>query len=99
MLQAKHRSRVVAAEMRFLRCVCGVTCIDRVRNVDVLEECGVEEDAVERGRSCLRWFGHVERMSSEVCKKLYESSVEGKRPRGTPRKRWLDQVKEYLREK
>ena len=64
--QKRHRSRITACEMRYLRGVCGVTRRDCVRNEQVLEECGVKENVVQKmGKSALRWFGQVERMKDE----------------------------------
>jgi hypothetical protein len=64
--QEKHKSRIGATEMKYLRRVCGVTMLDRVRNTVVRERCnargGVEEVVC---KSMLRWFGHMERMSKD----------------------------------
>jgi len=97
----KHKRRVTAAEMRYLRSVCGVTLLDKVRNEEVQRRCGVNVNTVEGARrSCLRWFGHVERMASdEVCKKVYVNSVEGRRPRGRPAQKWSQYVGECLKAK
>ena len=58
----RDRSRITACEMR-----------DCVRNEQVLEECGVKENVVQKvGKSALRWFGHVERMKDEeLLKRVY----------------------------
>src|ERR1043166_5546947 len=99
--QKRHRSHITACEMRYLRGVCGVTRGDCVRNEQVLEDCGVKENVVQKvGKSALRWFGHVERMKDEeLSKRVYVGRVHGKRGRGRPRKSWLQQVDGYLKER
>ncbi|TBU04013.1 hypothetical protein CWI38_0127p0030 [Hamiltosporidium tvaerminnensis] len=45
----------------------------------------------------LGWLGHVERMFTErAAGKIFKAIPEGKRTRGGPRKRWLDNVEEDL---
>ena len=47
------------------------------------------------GRLQLRWYGHVTRMVQErTAKKLFCSTPIGRRPRGRPRTRWRDYVKD-----
>ena len=47
----------------------------------------------------LRWLGHVERMDGErLTRKVYIEEVSGKRKRGRPRKTWVDQIEEYLKD-
>ena len=51
-------------------------------------------------QSPLRWFGHVERMADgRLTKKLYEMEMQGLRCRGSPRKGWMDGVKEVFSER
>lgn len=46
----------------------------------------------------LAWLGHVERMSEErVPKKLLHGNMDGKRKRGRPRKRWMQDVEEDIK--
>jgi transcription termination factor 2 len=48
----------------------------------------------------MKWAGHVARMGAEK-KNVYSTLVgkpEGKRPLGSPRRRWVDNIKIYLRE-
>lgn len=90
----KEESKVQASEMKFLRSMLGKTRRDRVRNVDVRKEIGVEKvnDKIEKSR--LKWFGHVKRMSDgRIPKEMMETKFEGKRARGRPRTRWIDLVK------
>lgn len=52
---------------------------------------------IKRGR--LRWLGHVERMpESRAVRKTFRQRPEGRRLQGRPRKRWLEDVEEDLRE-
>jgi hypothetical protein len=52
---------------------------------------------IKKGR--LRWLGHVHRMPGDrVAKRVLEGNPGGRRPRGRPRKRWLDDVEDDLRE-
>ena len=47
----------------------------------------------------MRWLGHVERMSEErEVKRLYQNTAEGSRSVGRPRFRWMDDVREELRQ-
>ena len=97
-MSASDRTRLEVVEMKSLRDICGLTRLDRVRNVDIRTRCelGVSIET-KGGKNILRWFGHVERMSDErLLKKVYKSTIDGDRGRGRPKKRWRDCVKEYV---
>jgi hypothetical protein len=47
--------------------------------------------------SRIRWYGHVERMQNQrMPKQIAAATIEGKRKRGKPGKRWKDEVEEDL---
>jgi hypothetical protein len=46
----------------------------------------------------LEWLGHVVRMDeSRSVKKIFEGKLEGRRGRGQPRLRWINDVEDDLR--
>ena len=95
----KHEQEMNAMEMRMLRWSIRLTRLDRVTNVDVRKTLGVApiQDKMKEAR--LRWYGHVIRSEDDsVAKTALVLSPDGKRPRGRPKKRWLDQIKEDMRE-
>ncbi|MFA0954716.1 RNA-directed DNA polymerase, partial [Klebsiella pneumoniae] len=95
---ARNRRKVNAVGMSFLRGVCGKTRMDRVKNVWIMNECGVKETLYERGeRNMLRWFGHVGRMSDDrIVKQVYKNRIDGKRAKGRPRATWNDMIERCL---
>ena len=47
--------------------------------------------------SRLRQFGHVMQMRDEmISKKMLNTKMEGKRPRGRPRTRWIGQIRKGI---
>ena len=84
--------------MRMLRWILGVSLKERIRNEEIRKRCGVI-DVVEKMREArLRWFGHIwRRDGSDAIKRVMELEVEGQRPRGRPRRRWTDTIREDLR--
>jgi len=66
------------------------------RNVDIRKELGVTRDVVNEVRHRrLSYFGHVVRMLPfRVPNLLRYGRMAGKRPRGRPKKRWLDGFRE-----
>jgi hypothetical protein len=86
------------AEMRMLRMEMGITKMDKVRNESVRSKMEVEniEEKVREAR--LRWYGHVKRREdSYVGKKVLDMEVSGKRPRGRPKTRFMDVVREDMK--
>jgi hypothetical protein len=46
----------------------------------------------------LEWLGHIIRMNeARIVKKIFEEKLEGRRSRGRPRLRWINDVEEGLR--
>ena len=87
----RHESRLGATEMAYLRRVVGVTRSDRVRNADVRETVN-QEGVMEKVRRKQRaWKEKLEQMEDgRLVKKVYNEEIAGKRPRGRPRKKWID---------
>lgn len=72
----------------------------RIRtNTEVYEMYKEPSIVTEIKRARLRWLGHLERMPAErTVKKVYSQKPEGRRLPGCPRKRWLDDVEDDIRE-
>jgi hypothetical protein len=81
-------------EMKFLRGILGKTRRDKIRNNDIREQLKVDDIKHDMKRKRLKWYGHAMRMADErIPKKMLEMKLRGRRPRGRPRTRWMDQVK------
>ena len=88
-LQARHKGRIRATQMRVLRWIQGMSRLDRVRNLDIRSRLGQEGVADMVMRKQHEWKQRVEEMSDDrVTKMVYDGDVPRKRPRGRPRKSW-----------
>ena len=96
-LDSADKSRLQAAEMKFLRRTVGKTKRDKIRNTRIREQ--VKADSLEHKieRNQLRWFGHLNRMQNDrVAKQVFDCKQQGKLPRGRPRKLWSERITEML---
>ena len=95
-LTERIRSRVQAAEMRFLRKIVGVTRLDQIRNTRIREELNLQPLLLEIEKSQLKYFGHARRMPPvRMVRQILDAVPTGRRPVGRPRQRWLDQIKGF----
>jgi hypothetical protein len=71
----------------------------RIRTNQEIQEIIKNEDIVRFVKSRrLEWLGHIEGMDdNRISKKILHGRMEGKRKRGRPRKRWLQDVQEDLK--
>ncbi|KAM2623202.1 hypothetical protein TB2_027734 [Malus domestica] len=73
--------------MRMLHRMCGYTRKDKIRNEDIRGKVGVAEIEGKRRENRLRWFGHVQRRSTDApVRSDHGTEVQGRRGRGRPRK-------------
>ncbi|KAM3959351.1 LOW QUALITY PROTEIN: uncharacterized protein ACR2FA_006652 [Aphomia sociella] len=97
--QKRHESRINAVEIHSLRSMSGIKLSDRVRNNVIRDVSGLKEGLVTRiEKGMLRWFGHVERMNDKrLCKRIYTAEVTGRVCRERPRRAYVDQVSDILK--
>ncbi|KAJ4441353.1 hypothetical protein ANN_11208 [Periplaneta americana] len=90
----KHRSKLTAVEMKYLRRTVGKTRRDRIRNDRIRAEVKLRKALTEViNERQLKWFGHVYRMGEErKVKQVMEMRVEGRKRRGRPRIKWEDTI-------
>ena len=99
-LDSREYSRVQAAEMKYLRRVVGKTKRDRIRNTTIRDQTKTNDIKTKIEINQLRWFGHVKRMNDErIAKSVYNAKTQGKRPRGRPRRKWDEDIKEALQKR
>ncbi|KAI5728881.1 hypothetical protein M8J77_001642 [Diaphorina citri] len=99
-IKKRQEDRMNVAEMRMLRWMCGVTRMDRIRNTRIRGSVKVTEISKKVQERRLQWFGHVERREEAyVGKRVRRMEVSGKRNRGRPKMRYMDKIKEDLKEK
>jgi len=63
-----RKENVVAlqrAEMRMVRCMCGVKLKDRLPSKELRERLGVDDIALVLQQNRLRWYGHVLRKEDD----------------------------------
>ena len=95
----KQVEEMEVAEMKMLRFAMGVTRKDKIRNEHIRSTVKAIRLGMEMREGRLRWYGHVMRRDQEyVGRKMMEMELPGKRRRGRPKRRFLDVVKEDMRE-
>src|SRR6476469_3926337 len=95
-LREDTKQRLRVFEMGCLRRILGVTRRDKIRNAHVRERLNLSTDIVQAvAERRLRFFGHVVRMPAHRLPLVaMQGQVHGKRSRGQPQKRWIDNVKD-----
>ena len=88
--------RLETFHQRCLRHILRIRWYHRINNVHVLNRAGVTTLETIISSMRLRWFGHVSRMPDERLPKflLDWAPKHGKRPRGRPKKSWVNCVRE-----
>ena len=95
---SRHEQVLHAMEMKMLRWGLGLTRFDHILNDDVRRRMGVAPIAEKMREGRLRWYGHVMRSGEHtVARTEMRLSPQGRRPRGRPKKRWIDRIVEDMR--
>jgi len=85
----RDRTRLEAAEMRFLRSVKGYTKLDKIRSEIIRKELEVPGIQAVRTKYKQNWINRLERMdNNRLPKHALSYKPRGRRNRGRPRKRW-----------
>ena len=99
-LKKAQEKKLEVAEMRMLRWMCGVTKLDKIRNERIRGTTKVGEITKKVQERRLKWYGHVMRREEHyVGRRAMVMQVQGRRKRGRPKRRWLDKVKDDIKEK
>jgi len=74
---------------------------DRIRNVTIRQQIGIEETIIkEIEQNQLTWYGHVQRMAEGRLPKIaLKWMPKLKRARGRPKKRWMEGIKKAMNER
>ena len=95
----KQVEEMEVAEMKMLRFAMGVLRKDKIRNKYIKSTVEAERLGMKMREGRLRWYGHVMRRDQEyIGRKMMEMELPGKRRRGRPKRRFLDVVKENMKE-
>jgi len=96
-LTSTVKRKIQAAEMLVLRLIRGVTRRDRLWNEDTKKELNVERILQHVEETQLKWSGHVKRIpNGSTAHHWLQWKPTTSRPRGRPRKRWLDNIREAV---
>ena len=99
-LTAESERRIQALEMRCYRRLLNISYKDHVTNEEVHNKIrnaiGVHDDLLTMvKKQKLRWYGHFSR-SSDMVKTVLQGTVKEARRRGRQKKRWEDNIKEWM---
>ena len=96
----KQVEEMEVAEMKMLRFTMGVTRKDKIRNEHIRSTVKVERLGMKMREGRLRWYGlwtcHEER--PRICRKKDDGNGVTRKRRGRPKRRFLDVVKEDMKE-
>jgi hypothetical protein len=100
-LTENNKRRVEATEMDALRRSCRISRKDRIRNVTIRQQIGLEETIIEEiEQNQLTWYGHVQRMAEERVPKIaLKWMPKQKRARRRPKKNWMEGIKNAMNER
>ena len=90
--------RLIAFEMTCYRKLLQISWTQKITNDEVRSRLNITCSHLLKHfkKQKLSYFGHVKRHDT-LEKAILEGKVEGKRKRGKPRRRWADDIKEWLK--
>jgi len=90
-----------AAEVDVLRRSSRISRKERIRNVTVRQQIGLEETIIkEIEQNQLTWYGHVQRMAEGRLPKIaLKWMPKQKRARGRPKKNWMEGIRKPMNER
>jgi len=96
-----NKRRVEATEMDALRRSSRISRKERIRNVTIKQQIGLEETIVkEIEQNQLTWYGHGQRMAEErLPKTALKWMPKQKRARGRPKKNWMESIRKAMNER
>ncbi|KAI8500917.1 hypothetical protein Bbelb_210120 [Branchiostoma belcheri] len=95
-LHASDIRRIQALEMKCYRKILRISWTDHRTNDSVLEQLGVERTLLNTiKRRKLQYFGHATR-AENITTHILQGVINGRRSRGRPRRRWGDDVRDWM---
>src|SRR6185436_1099244 len=96
-MNQRQKSKIQAAEMRYLRRVEGITKMDKIRNEKIRNNLNIESIHNSVDKKQIAWYGHLVRMPEEnQTKQAFNARFAGKKKRGRPTKTWENNIAEIL---
>jgi hypothetical protein len=90
-LKEQDESRIIAAEVKFLRKTAQYTLYDHKKNWDIIKELNTQSIIEKISKYKNKWMQHVRRMDrSRLLRAILEHRPAGTRNPGRPLKRLLD---------
>ena len=89
--------RIKRNDNMMIRWICSAKLADKIPMLNLRTRLGLHsiDDTLRYNR--LRWYGHLKRMKIDNwSNKIMEYNIPGTYPRGRPKKRWLDNIKNDL---
>ena len=96
-----NKRRVEATEMDALRRFSRISREDRIRNVTIRQQIGLEDTIIkEIEENQLTWYGHVQRMTEERLPKIALKWMPKRNiARGRPKKNWMEGINKAMNER
>ena len=93
----KTRTKIQSFETKCYRKILRIPWTEKRKNTDVLKELNVKENWLINNilYRKIRYFGHIKRHDG-LERTILEGRVPGRRGRGRPRRRWLQDIKETM---
>ena len=91
------KKKITSFEMKCYRKILRISWTERKTNASVLEQLGVKAPQLLNliKKQKLSYFGHIKRQNT-LEKLFLEGTCEGRRDRGRPRRRWTQDIGEWM---
>ena len=98
-LTKRQEAEIEGTELKMLRSSLGVTRMDKIRNEHIRGTAQVGRFGEKTREARLRWYGHVRRKDDGyIGRRMPRMELPGKRKRGSPKRWFMDVVKEDMAE-
>ena len=97
-MRKKEEHLLNKTEMRMLHWIQGISLKDHVRSEEIRKRLNVMPIVDQVTKRRLSWYGHIKRRKPEdMTRTVLGMEMPGKRPRGRPRIRWMDNIRRDMR--